>query len=521
MIATLSRITLGLLAFASAASVSTFNVRDFGAKGDGAAKDSAAIQKAIDTASGQGGGTVVVPAGRYLSGTIHLKSNTTLHLESGAVLLASPEEADFDPYEKLPFESVSDKETTYFHYGLVTAESVENIAITGEGTIDGNRTKRGGPKTIAIKLCQHVTIRGITVQNSPNYSISLWGDDFVDIDGVRVLNGYADGIDPDSSRYVRIANSYVDSWDDAICPKASPSMGVNAKRPVEHLVVTNCVLRTSCSNFKFGTESSGDFRDVSFSNSTMSPRDKGRRPLSGISLESVDGANIEGIVISNVVMTGVETPIFIRLGNRGRGLDPRVPGSVENVFISNVVARNCSMTSSVTGLPGHQPRRISMSDVLLSMEGGNRETRGLDVPEHETKYPEGNMFGQLPAFGFYARHVNGLSLANIQTRWEKEDYRAAMVFDDVQDLTVAGFRTDTMSGPGPVLWLNNTRDGFITGSRSAAAKSYLRVTGSSKQIALTNNDLTRVQAAIDPDYATASGVVEQNNAAPRGAHPRQ
>ena len=112
----------------------------------------------------------------------------------------------------------------------MTAENVHDIAITGEGAIDGNRTKRGGPKTIAIKLCQRVTIRGITVRNSPNYSISFWGCDFVNVDGVNVLNGYADGIDPDSSRYVRISNSYIDSWDDAICPKASPSMGMDQKR---------------------------------------------------------------------------------------------------------------------------------------------------------------------------------------------------------------------------------------------------------------------------------------------------
>src|SRR5262249_39545474 len=176
-----------------------------------------------------------------------------------------------------------------------TAENVHHIAILGQGVIDGNRTKRGGPKTIAIKLCQHVTIRGITVQNSPNYSISLWGSDYVDIDGVTVLNSYADGIDPDSCRYVLIANSYIDSHDDAICPKASPSMGMDKKRPVEHLNVTNCILRTDASNFKFGTESSGDFRDVAVSNITMSPRTSGRPPRSGIAIESVDGATIDGV----------------------------------------------------------------------------------------------------------------------------------------------------------------------------------------------------------------------------------
>lgn len=507
-----SRAVLVLICLVSTASVSSFNVRDFGAKGDGATKDTLAIQKAIDMAEAQGGGTVILPAGRYVSGTIHLKNNTTLYLSNGAVLLASPDNGDFDPYESLPFESVSDKETTYFHYGLVTADGVHNIAIVGEGTIDGNRTRRGGPKTIAIKLSQHVTIRGITVQNSPNYSISFWGDDYVDVDGVTVLNGYADGIDPDSSRFVRIANSYIDSWDDAICPKSSPSMGMNNKRAVEHLTVTNCVLRTSCSNFKFGTESSGDLRHVTVSNCTMSPRDKGRRPLSGISLEAVDGANVDGVVISNISMVGVEAPIFVRLGNRGRGLQPRVPGSVQNVSISNVVARSCSMTSSVTGLPDHLVRRVNLSDISLSMEGGNQQSPTLDVPEHEVKYPEGNMFGQLPAFGFYGRHVEGLTLMNVQARWEKQDFRPAMVFDDVRDLALDGFHTGTFAGKSPVLWLNNVAGAYIRGSRTVTTGAFVRVSGAGSQnITISNNDLGQAGSAVDLAGVDRSAVFQENN----------
>jgi polygalacturonase len=130
------------------AAVPSFNVRDFGARGDGAAKD-------------------------IVSGAVHLKSNVTLYLSPGSVLLASPDNADFHPYQTLPFQSVSDRKTTYFHYALVAAENVHDIAIVGEGVIDGNRSKRGGPKTVAIKLCERVTIRGITVRNATNYAISF------------------------------------------------------------------------------------------------------------------------------------------------------------------------------------------------------------------------------------------------------------------------------------------------------------------------------------------------------------
>jgi polygalacturonase len=386
---------------------------------------------------------VTLPPGRYLSGTIRLKSNVTLHLDNGATLLGSPDNGDYAAFEPLPFKSVSDDETTYFRYGLVTAENAHHIAITGQGVIDGNRTKRGGPKTVAIKLCQFVAIRGVTVQNSPNYSISFWGTDYVDIDGVTVLNGYADGIDPDASKFVRIANCYIDCHDDAICPKASPSMGMENRRSTEHLTVTNCVTRTSCSNFKFGTESSGDFKDVTVSNLTMLPRGAGKRaPISGVSLESVDGANIDGVAISNITMTGVRTPVFIRLGNRGRGLDPKVAGTVQNVLISNIVARGASMASSVTGVPGAVVRHVALSNMLLAMEGGMSEALAGEVPEVVEKYPEATMFGTLPAYGFYARHVEDLALNGVRIRSEKDDARPATIFDDVKRLEVDGHRSD-------------------------------------------------------------------------------
>jgi len=487
-----------ILAAALPASAATYDVRQYGAMGDGAAKDTAAIQKAINAAARAGGGTVVVPAGRYLSGTIHLKSYVTLHLDNGATLLASPDIADFEPYELLPFQSVSDHETTYFRQALILGENVRNIAITGQGVVDGNRTKRGGPKTIAIKLCQHVAIRGITVQNSPNYSISFWGTDFVDIDGVTILNGYSDGIDPDASRFVRIANTYIDCYDDAICPKASPSMGMENRRSVEHLTVVNCVLRTNCSNFKFGTESSGDLRNVAFSNVAMYPRDQGRRPISGIALESVDGANIDGVVISNVTMDGVQAPIFIRLGNRGRGLTPPVPGTLRNVSIQNVNARNATMTSSITGIPGHPVQRITLHGVQLNVAGGQQVAVSLDVPEHEAKYPEATMFGTLPSYGLFARHVDGLLLAGLQTRWEAPDVRPGLIFDDVRDLTLDGFHAGTAASGAPVVWMRDVVDAFVRGARTAPADLFLRVTGArSSGIILSANDLSRTREVVE------------------------
>ena len=502
-IAVVGAFSLALAVSAAAA----LNVRDYGAKGDGVTKDTAAIQAAIDAAEKQGGGEVHIPPGRYISGTIRLKNNVTLYLEAGATLAESPDNEDFDKYEELPFKSVSDNETTYFHYGLVTADGVHNIGIVGEGTIDGNRTHRRGPKTIALKSSQYITIQGITVQNSPNYSVSFWGCDYVNVIGVTVLNSYADGIDPDSSRYVRIANCYVESADDAICPKASPSMGY--ARPTEHLTVTNCVLRTNANNFKFGTESSGDFKNVTVSNVTMLPREVGHPPRSGISLESVDGAHIEGVTISNITMEGVLVPIFIRRGNRGRGLTDPVPGTIKNVAISNLVATGATGTSDISGLPGYPVERVSLDGINITMQGGEKEAKGLDIPEMPDKYPQAGMFGILPAYGFYARHAQGLTLSHVQVRWDNPDVRPALVFDDVQTLDLDSFRAGTASGSQPTVWMNNVVGALVRGSQPAPTETFLRLSGDqTKYIKLSGNDLTKVRQPIELQGVPKSAVTE-------------
>ena len=312
-----------------------FNVKEFGAIGDGKYMDTQAIQATIDSCHRANGGTVYFPSGIYLSGSIHLKSNVALYLDHGATLMASLDDADFDPYEELGFENDADHETSYFHFALIWGEDVERIAISGTGTIDGNRSKRGGPKPIALKRCKNVTIKDITILNAPNYAISMLGTDYVSIDGVSILNGYCDGIDPDACRHVRISNCYIDCYDDAIVPKTSFSLGYH--RSTEYLTVTNCQLATNCNAFKLGTESGGDFKYITVSNCVMFNRAIGRPPTSGISLETVDGANIDGITINNISMNNVRVPIFLRLGNRGRDMDKAVPGTLQNVIISNVM----------------------------------------------------------------------------------------------------------------------------------------------------------------------------------------
>jgi len=490
------------------AATQTYDVRRFGARGDGDTKDTAAVEAALEAASRQGGGVVVFPPGKYLCGTIHLKDNVTLEISAGAVILASPQEKDFDPHETLPFKPVDDRETTYSRYALLAGEGVQNVAITGAGVIDGNRSRRGGPKPIAFKNSRHLAIRGITVRNSPNYAVSFLGCDYVELEGVKIINSYADGIDPDCSRFVRISNCYVDSHDDAICPKASQALG--EPRPTEHLVVSHCILRTDCNAFKFGTESRGDLRNVAVTNCVLLPREGGRRPISGISLESVDGAQIRGVVISNVVMSGMGAAFFIRLGNRGRGMSPPIPGSIEGVVLSNIVATGASTTSSVTGLPGRRVTDITLDNINLTMTGGG-EFRGLAVPELEDKYPEATMFGELPACLLYARHVQGLTVRNFQGRWQAPTERPAIILEDLADGELDGLRAEGPGGANPLLWLHQVVGLSVRGARATrAVPLFLRVSGEqSRDVMLWGNRLELAARRFQTAPEVPTGAVRE------------
>jgi len=474
-----------------------FNVKSFGATGDGETKDTQTVQKAIDACSDAGGGTVYLPHGTYLCGSLHLKSNVSLYLDAGATILGSKDDADYDPYEDLGFENDSDRETSYFHFSLIWGEEVENIGILGPGTVDSNREKRGGPKPIALKRCKYVDIKDITIRRAPNYAISMIGTDYVNIDGVSILDCYCDGIDPDCCRHVRISNCQIESWDDAIVPKASFSLG--EVRSTEYLTITNCQLATGCNCFKLGTESRGDFKWITLSNCVMYRVPKYRNPIGGIAIESVDQSHIDGIAISNVSMVDVDTPIFLRLGNRGRDQDVPTPGTLKNVTISNIVATSATLSSSVTGIPGHPVEGITLSDIRLGYKGsGTPETIGIEVPEAIDKYPEAKMFGPLPTYGLFCRHVDGLKLDNVQVLFDGEEARHALLCEDVKNLEVDSFSAMPPSGGASTLKFLNVQDAFLQGIIAPAGTStFLEVLGKeSKGISAAANDFSRCKEVV-------------------------
>lgn len=511
---------------ATPAATSTYQVREFGAKGDGNAMDTASVQKAIDACSEAGGGTVYFGPGVYLCGSLHLKTGVYLYLDAGATIKGSSEVADYDPTEDLGFKNDSDRETSFFHFALIWGENVQRIGVVGEGTIDANRTKRLGPKPIALKRCAYVDIKGIRILNSPNYNISLLGTDYVNIDGVTILNSFCDGIDPDSCHNVRIANCHIEAVDDAIVPKSSFTLG--ERRSCENITVTNCYLGTEANCFKLGTESGGDFKHIAVSNCVMTGLKGHGHATSGISLESVDGANIDGVAISNISMFDARAPIFIRLGARLRDAAP-APGSLKNVVIDNVVALNASSTSSITGLPGYCPEGILLSNIRMVYNGGGPARKNDEpVPELEKQYPSADMFETLPAYGLFVRHVKDLTLSKVQLEyadnfwriptwktWGKKaidwwtpngipnpsepgDPGTAAIFEDVTGLDVDALKTRASVGGSPVLQLTNVREAFFRGCRAPEkTKVYLDVHGAeTRQIDLMDNLLRNAESPV-------------------------
>ncbi|MBN2269691.1 MAG: glycoside hydrolase family 28 protein [Sedimentisphaerales bacterium] len=445
-----------------------YDIRDFDAKPGGEALCTKAIQDAIDKCAGSGGGTVYLPPGKWLTGTVYIESNVTMHLDAGCTLLGSPNKTDYGPPRKLKDPDAG----TFSYWAVIAGKGLQNIAIRGRGTIDGQgaafRYKDGPrPKNIYLENCRDVLIEGVRLRAAGSWMQHYRNCDRLTIRGIAVFNHVAynnDGLNIDSCRDVVITGCNVDSDDDAIVLKSLST------RPCENVVISDCIVSSHCNSIKMGTESGGGFQNITVTNCTIcSPRYSKvtygkQRGLAGLALEIVDGGTLDRVAISNITIKGLTAPIFMRLGNRARIYDkdaakPPV-GKFRNVVVTNIVAIDCSPVGcSITGLPGHHIENVTISNVNLGFEGGGtKEDAARQIPENPANYPESTMFGTLPAYGFYCRHVDNLQFQNIRLATSAPDYRHAVVFDDVHSATIDSLDAPSAPDAAEVIRLIDSTD---------------------------------------------------------------
>jgi polygalacturonase len=431
-----------------------------------------------------------------------MKSNVTLRLDTGSTLLGSKNLKDYPPTVQA-FRSYTDN---YTDKSLIYGEKLQQIAITGNGTIDGQGAAFKGPYKvrpymIRIIQCQNVLVKDVTITNSPMWVQHYLACDDVRIDGVTVrsrVNSNNDGINIDCCHRAIISNCNIISGDDAIVLKST------AARPCRNVTVSNCILSSHCNGLKMGTESNGGFQNIVMTGCSIYDT-----RLAGIALEIVDGGTMDRVVISNIAMNGVGAPIFLRLGNRARPFKkdmekPKI-GVMRNVTISNIEATGANPTGcAISGLPGHPIENVTISNARLSFAGGGaKRDAARAIPEKPTAYPEYSMFGRLPAYGFYCRHVKGLKLRNIQLQLDKSDQRHALVVEDCENLSIDDLDAPSSPDAGALIRLTDVKGALISGCRPpAGTDTFLKLQGpKSKGLVLVANDLSRVSkvAVIAPN----------------------
>jgi polygalacturonase len=479
-----------------------WNVRAFGAKGDGRTLDHPAINRAIDAAARAGGGTVVVPPGVYLCGSIHLQSNIHFVIEAGATILGAPQKMNAydltEPWTNNPYQ---DGGHCYFHNSLIWGENLTNVSITGQGMISGGGLARAdgildrmcghnkwnptnsvpvetdlppcrlGNKAIALKLCRNVLIRDITIYHGGHFAILVTGCTDMTVDNVT-MDTDRDGIDIDCCRNTMVSNCRINSPnDDALCPKSTFALGRRVL--TENLTIVNCqvsgfdvgtlldgTMKPSVRHngrIKFGTESAGGFRNCTVANCTF-------RSCKGLALEEVDGGVMENISIDNLTMVDVpDYAIYITTGKRNRAPMTNSPSVCRNISISDVIADSVGRAAGIEifGLPDHPLEGIRLDNIRLVSNGGGAATNAMHMPvELAYAYPDPGREGTMPAYGVFARHVKGLELANMNFSFKTNDFRPAIICEDVNGLEVDNFKAQ-LAGDVPASVLTNNVTGIV------------------------------------------------------------
>ncbi|MBM3763251.1 MAG: hypothetical protein FJW36_23790 [Acidobacteria bacterium] len=377
------------------------------------ALDTQQIQLGIDQ-SASSGKPFVLPAGVHEVGTLRLRARSHLRFAEGAVLRMLPLNVDFAGMEKLRYEPFADLETSRFEHALLFGGEVDGVTIDGPGRIECARTSRGGPKPISLRNCRNVKISGITIDQAPNYAISMIGCQRVEILNVKIARAHADGIDIDGSSDVWVRDVDVESHDDAICLKSSASL--NKKLRTTNITIDGAKLRTASVFFKIGTESYGDVANVRVRRLQLEGGLGNRHGNPGIALETVDGGTIRNVEIEDVTMASVGTPLFLRVGARGNAPGKPGPGELSGVRLKRISANGTRYASVIAGLNDAPIRGLTIEDMIVEPVGTQPFYEKQKVAETRTAYPEPIQFGPIPASGFYLRHVVGLSLRQVRYR---------------------------------------------------------------------------------------------------------
>lgn len=476
-----------------------YNIINFGAVADGITDNAIAIQQAIDEAANHGGGIVIVPRGFFVIGPIRLKSKVELNLQKDAFLLGSTNRLAYgNGSAEALLSATRQSHVSITGKGTIDGRGMEVVKnlithLQNGVLVDKQfRTKapeeRNRPKILTFVDCTDIKITGITLKNAASWVQEYRLCDKVRIDHVTVLsNEYwnNDGIDLNNSKNVTITNCYINTSDDAICIKSEGEIIGTC----ENIYIANCTLRSSANAFKIGTGSKGGFKNIKVRN--LKVFDTYR---SAIAIETVDGAFLEDIEVKNVKAKNTGSALFIRLGHRNS--DAKF-SSAKNIYISNVDVEipagkpdkgypmegpglkyppgftpvkgeiksvspwnNSSkdstaipylhnvFPSSITGLPNHAVENVKIENVKITYFTQADQSVN-DVPlsnlaqitAAEKDYPEFSMFGELPAWGFYIRHVKGLTMKNISLNMKGKDFRTAFLFDDVKALTTKNLKS--------------------------------------------------------------------------------
>ena len=427
------------------------NILDYGADATGRQWSTPAIQKAIDACNRAGGGNVIFPRGRFRSNYLELKSNVTLQFEPESFLVAPLTYGEYAPFKS-----------------LIRANHAEHVGLRGPGVIMGQGARfwnlvpnpttwhtasneRPSP-LVQFKYCRDVTVDGITITNAPSWTLSPWGCTNVTIRNVTIRNDIygpnTDGIDLCQCQDVVVSDCRIVTGDDAIVIKNKSE--IPAENVSRNITVTRCYLTTPSYALKIGTESRvGIFENISWTDCRTYAGTVAWGMHSPLAIESVDGATIRHVRVARITCDGARSPIFIRLGNRGTGqtTSPPRPGSIQDVVIEDV-STTPNVGDREFGIQIHGVRDGTLANIILrrismASRGGVThrhlnvsDVADLTVPEKEERYPSVDMFGWIPAHGIYCRHVQGLTLENIDLQLAATDVRPALVLDDVRDVTV-------------------------------------------------------------------------------------